>query len=227
MMKTKIMIVATILSVLGVGLIWFGAAQQPEQGTEWVQVNERAAATLEPSSATTQAGEQDSNIEKGSSDPLRNSSSFVANGADTGTAGTSSNTGISGVPTSTDTNTVTSKQDTIDTSTNVSTIGESATGDPHSSSASTVSSQSNQTKSSTNSSELDTHSASSVSEGKISINRAGLAELTELPGIGDKKAQAIIDYRNVHGAFQHVNELDNVKGIGSKMLAKLLPYVSL
>ncbi|TKJ94403.1 hypothetical protein PaeCFBP13512_02150 [Paenibacillus sp. CFBP13512] len=70
-------------------------------------------------------------------------------------------------------------------------------------------------------------SSASVQDGRISINRASLSELTELPGIGEKKAQAIIDYRNTHGAFGSVNELDNVKGIGSKMLAKMLPYVQL
>jgi competence protein ComEA len=74
----------------------------------------------------------------------------------------------------------------------------------------------------------ETHtSPAPVQDGKISINDAGLAELTELPGIGEKKAQAIIDYRRTHGPFRDVNELDRVKGIGSKMLAKMLPYVKL
>ncbi|WP_322904883.1 helix-hairpin-helix domain-containing protein [Paenibacillus campi] len=64
-------------------------------------------------------------------------------------------------------------------------------------------------------------------DSRISINEAGVNELTGLPGIGEKKAQAIIDYRRTHGKFRHINELDHVKGIGSKMLAKMLPYVKL
>ncbi|MNO15413.1 ComE operon protein 1 [compost metagenome] len=63
--------------------------------------------------------------------------------------------------------------------------------------------------------------------GKISINLAGLAELQEIPGIGEKKAQAILDYRNAHGAFASIEDLTQVKGIGDKMLEKMKPYISL
>ncbi|MEC0183223.1 ComEA family DNA-binding protein [Paenibacillus peoriae] len=62
---------------------------------------------------------------------------------------------------------------------------------------------------------------------KVNINTATAAELMELPGVGAKKAEAILDYRNQHGLFQRVNDLDHVKGIGAKMLAKMKPYVSL
>lgn len=54
----------------------------------------------------------------------------------------------------------------------------------------------------------------------VNINTADIAELSTLSGIGKVKAQAIIDYRNVHGAFQSAEELTKVKGIGSKTLAK-------
>lgn len=67
----------------------------------------------------------------------------------------------------------------------------------------------------------------SAETGRISINRAGLAELQEIPGIGEKKAQAILDYRNTHGAFSSINDLTQVKGIGDKMLEKMKPYIGL
>ena len=39
-------------------------------------------------------------------------------------------------------------------------------------------------------------------------------DLRRLPGIGEKRAQDIVDYREAHGPFQSVDELDNVSGIG-------------
>lgn len=61
----------------------------------------------------------------------------------------------------------------------------------------------------------------------ISINTATLTELMEIPGIGEKKAQAIIEYRTSHGLFQNVEDLTKVKGIGDKMLEKMKPHIGL
>ncbi|MEO2257679.1 helix-hairpin-helix domain-containing protein [Paenibacillus amylolyticus] len=63
--------------------------------------------------------------------------------------------------------------------------------------------------------------------GKIDVNAASVSKLTELPGIGEKKAQAIVDYRNAHGPFAKVSDLTKVKGIGMKMLEKMAPYVQI
>lgn len=61
---------------------------------------------------------------------------------------------------------------------------------------------------------------------KININVADVAELTLLPGIGEKKAQAIIDYREENGSYQTIEDLMNVSGIGQKTFDKLSSMIS-
>lgn len=55
----------------------------------------------------------------------------------------------------------------------------------------------------------------------VNLNTATVDELSQLSGIGEKKAQAIVDYRTEHGDFTSVDDLVNVKGIGEKTLANL------
>jgi competence protein ComEA len=60
---------------------------------------------------------------------------------------------------------------------------------------------------------------------KIYINTASEQEISQLPGIGKAKAQAIIAYREEHGPFQKVEDLLNVTGIGEKTLEKIKEYI--
>lgn len=62
---------------------------------------------------------------------------------------------------------------------------------------------------------------------KININKATAEQLAVIKGIGAKKAQAIIDYREMNGDFVDVNDLVKVKGIGEATLKKIQPFVSL
>lgn len=71
-----------------------------------------------------------------------------------------------------------------------------------------------------------TMTTASVSNGKININTASLDELMTLDGIGEKKAQAIIDYRYENGNFHSVYDLTNVSGIGEKTLEKNLDKIT-
>lgn len=65
----------------------------------------------------------------------------------------------------------------------------------------------------------------SPSHGLLDLNTATLKQLNDLPGIGESKARAILDYRKDKGRFSKVEELTEVKGIGDKMLEKLKPFV--
>ena len=55
----------------------------------------------------------------------------------------------------------------------------------------------------------------------VDINNANAQEISSaLNGIGLKKAEAIVVYRKQHGNFKSIEELNNVKGIGEKTVAK-------
>lgn len=67
----------------------------------------------------------------------------------------------------------------------------------------------------------------SGSGAKVSLNSASVTELQQLDGVGEKKALAIIDYRQKNGGFKNLNDLQNVKGIGPKLLEKNKSKLSL
>ena len=63
------------------------------------------------------------------------------------------------------------------------------------------------------------------SDPRIDINTASKDALMTLPGIGEKLAQRIIDFREANGPFQKVEELELVNGIGTKTIEKLRDLV--
>ncbi len=60
----------------------------------------------------------------------------------------------------------------------------------------------------------------------VDINRAGKAELMELPGIGEAKAAGIIEYRNAHGDFQAIEDLMKIPGIKEGLFRKVADYIT-
>ena len=61
---------------------------------------------------------------------------------------------------------------------------------------------------------------------RINLNTATAAELEQLPRIGPKMAERILEYRAQHGPFRRVEDLIGVRGIGAKTLAQLEPLVA-
>lgn len=69
--------------------------------------------------------------------------------------------------------------------------------------------------------------SSSQPAGKININTATAAQLDSLPGIGPVYAGRIVEYRNQHGGFKSLTEIQNVKGIGAKTYAKFKDLITI
>lgn len=63
--------------------------------------------------------------------------------------------------------------------------------------------------------------ASGISVAKVNINTATVEELSQLKGIGEAKAKAIVEYREANGSFAKVEDLVLVKGIGQEILRTL------
>lgn len=68
--------------------------------------------------------------------------------------------------------------------------------------------------------------AAESSDETININTAGSAELQQLPRIGPKVAQRILDYREQNGKFDRIEDLMKVRGIGEKTFEGLKNLIS-
>jgi competence protein ComEA len=62
-------------------------------------------------------------------------------------------------------------------------------------------------------------------ERRVDLNRADVAELDRLPGIGPVLAGRIVEHRARHGPFRRVEELRAVRGVGPRLLERLRPRV--
>jgi comEA protein len=61
----------------------------------------------------------------------------------------------------------------------------------------------------------------------VPLNTATQNDLERIPGIGPVMAKRILSYRVAKGRFEKIEELLNVKGIGTKKLIKIRPYIKM
>jgi competence protein ComEA len=64
-----------------------------------------------------------------------------------------------------------------------------------------------------------------AAKGALDLNRASQSQLEELPEVGPVTAEAILAWRQEHGRFTRIEELQEVDGIGPKTYAQLAPHV--
>lgn len=74
---------------------------------------------------------------------------------------------------------------------------------------------------------INQNASTTNGSGVININTAPLEELKKITGVGDVKAQSIIDYRDKNGGFKSIEELKNIDGIGSKTFEKIKDQVGI
>ena len=67
----------------------------------------------------------------------------------------------------------------------------------------------------------------SEEEGKVNLNQASKEELMTLNGVGEKKAEKIIEHREENGSFKSIEEIKNVNGFGEKTFESLKSSITI
>ena len=62
-------------------------------------------------------------------------------------------------------------------------------------------------------------------DGLVNINTADESELCTLPGVGETRARAIVEYRKEHGSFEKIEDIQNVSGIKSGLFGKIKDFI--
>lgn len=71
-----------------------------------------------------------------------------------------------------------------------------------------------------------TSSAAAATVGVINLNTCTASDLQAVPGIGEVRAEVIIQYREYLGSYTSVEQIKNIKGIGDKIYEKASPYLT-
>jgi len=61
---------------------------------------------------------------------------------------------------------------------------------------------------------------------QVNINTATRTELVQIPKIGEKTAEQIVEFRKINGPYKRIEEIMNIKGIGEKTFLSIKPYIT-
>lgn len=226
-MKKELLWAACISAVLGTGVLMLAGGSEPE-GVPWKPLNEKLETALAVQEGTVEAGAEpaakdaaktkQSQSEEETSKSTKPQTGEAKAGASQTEKGeeAAAEIGRSGASASIEPQTggaASSPKGEANAEAGQTRQADSGSSDSLESAASTL--------------KVVESSPEPLEDGKIHINSANAAQLMELPGIGEKKAQAILDYRDANGPFRQVTDIVKVKGIGPKMLEKMLPDLAL
>ncbi len=68
--------------------------------------------------------------------------------------------------------------------------------------------------------------AAKTAAARLDLNKATVTQLQELPGIGARTAERIVEYRQANGDFEKIEDLMRVRGIGEKSFLKLKDLIT-